>query len=70
MSTAFETREQKDYDAIEQVMLAVMKVAEKSPELVEIAEEEGYKIIRIKDDGPGLRERKEHRPGYCLLPEL
>ena len=70
MSTAFETREQKDYDAIEQVMLAVMKVAEKSPELVEVAKEEGYTIIRLKDDGPGVRERKEHRPGHCLLPEL
>ena len=70
MSTTFEEREKKDYGMIEQVMSVAMKAAEKAPELVEIAEEGGYKIIRIKDDGPGVRERKEHKPGHCLLPEL
>lgn len=70
MSKTFEEREQKDYEMVEQVMSAAMKVAEAAPELVEIASEEGYQIIRIKDGGPGVRERKEHKPGHCLLPEL
>lgn len=70
MSTAFEERERKDYEAIERVMHAARQAAEKSPELVEVAKEGGYTIIRVKDGGPGVHERKEHRPGYCLLPEL
>lgn len=70
MSTAFEERENRDYEAIERVKLAAKMAAEKSPELVEVATEGGYTIIRVKDDGPGVRERKAHRPGHCLLPEL
>lgn len=69
MSKTFEEREIKDARLIEEVVKAAEKAADKAPELVEIRAEAGYKIIKIKDDGPGVHERKEHKPGHCLIPE-
>ena len=43
---------------------------EKMPDKVFIGtDEKGYRIVRIKDDGAGVRENKLHAPGTCLNPE-
>ena len=69
LSKTLEEREIKDAKIIEEVVKAAEKAANKAPELVEIKSEAGYRVIRIKDSGQGVHERKEHKPGHCLIPE-
>lgn len=70
MATAYEARERKDDNLINEVLEKASIAQEKMPDKVFIGtDEKGYRIVRIKDDGTGVRENKLHAPGTCLNPE-
>lgn len=68
-SSTYAERVDKDYAAVDELLLKASSVANEKPEMVEVKTEEGYCIIKVKTlPGKPVKERKEHRPGTCREP--